>query len=187
MKYSTIVADPPWPFTWQAGTGGRRRNKTELGYSVMSLADILTFRPPSDGDSTLFLWTIQPFLHSGAAQAVAITWGFDTRVGEIVWRKPNFGTGVFPRCGHETCLIYKRNGGSLRRSAARNVHSVQEWAQDYSNHGGKRHSAKPDGFYDLIEQGFNGPYLELFARRQRLGWDTWGNEALNHTDLGDVA
>ena len=25
---------------------------------------------------------------------------------------------------------------------------------------------------------------ELFARRQRLGWDTWGDEALNHVDLG---
>ena len=25
--------------------------------------------------------------------------------------------------------------------------------------------------------------LELFARRQRLGWDTWGNEALEHVSL----
>jgi N6-adenosine-specific RNA methylase IME4 len=24
---------------------------------------------------------------------------------------------------------------------------------------------------------------ELFARRQRLGWDTWGNEALEHVEL----
>lgn len=27
------------------------------------------------------------------------------------------------------------------------------------------------------------PYLELFARRQRLGWDTWGNEALEHVTI----
>jgi N6-adenosine-specific RNA methylase IME4 len=45
------------------------------------------------------------------------------------------------------------------------------------------HSAKPDAFLDLVEQVSPGPYLELFARRQRLGWDTWGNEALNHVDL----
>lgn len=24
-----------------------------------------------------------------------------------------------------------------------------------------------------------GPYLEMFSRRARLGWDTWGNESLH--------
>ena len=46
-----------------------------------------------------------------------------------------------------------------------------------------RHSAKPDAFLDLVEQVSPGPYLELFARRNRLGWDTWGNEALCHVSL----
>jgi N6-adenosine-specific RNA methylase IME4 len=45
------------------------------------------------------------------------------------------------------------------------------------------HSQKPEAFLDLIEQVSPGPYLELFARRQRLGWDTWGNEALEHVAL----
>ncbi len=45
------------------------------------------------------------------------------------------------------------------------------------------HSAKPEAFLDLVEQVSPGPYLELFARRQRLGWDTWGNEALEHVSL----
>ena len=45
------------------------------------------------------------------------------------------------------------------------------------------HSAKPEAFLDLVEQVSPGPYLELFARRQRLGWDTWGDEALEHVDL----
>lgn len=46
-----------------------------------------------------------------------------------------------------------------------------------------RHSAKPEAFIDLVEQVSPGPYLELFARRQRLGWDTWGNEALEHVEM----
>lgn len=46
------------------------------------------------------------------------------------------------------------------------------------------HSAKPEAFLDLVESVSPGPYLELFARRQRLGWDTWGDEALPHVDLG---
>jgi N6-adenosine-specific RNA methylase IME4 len=38
-------------------------------------------------------------------------------------------------------------------------------------------------FLDLVESVSPGPYLEMFARRQRLGWDTWGNEALPHVEL----
>jgi N6-adenosine-specific RNA methylase IME4 len=45
------------------------------------------------------------------------------------------------------------------------------------------HSEKPEAFLDIVEQVSPGPYLELFARRQRLGWDTWGNESLNHVEL----
>jgi N6-adenosine-specific RNA methylase IME4 len=47
----------------------------------------------------------------------------------------------------------------------------------------KENSAKPDGFLDLVESVSGGPYLEMFARRQRLGWDTWGDEALNHVEI----
>jgi hypothetical protein len=43
-----------------------------------------------------------------------------------------------------------------------------------------KHSAKPEAFLDLVESVSPGPYLELFARRNRLGWDTWGNECLDH-------
>lgn len=46
------------------------------------------------------------------------------------------------------------------------------------------HSQKPEAFLDMVEQVSPGPYLEMFARRQRLGWDTWGNEALNHVEMG---
>ncbi len=39
-----------------------------------------------------------------------------------------------------------------------------------------RHSAKPQAFLDIIESVSPGPYLEMFARQQRMGWDTFGNE-----------
>lgn len=45
------------------------------------------------------------------------------------------------------------------------------------------YSQKPEAFLDLVEQVSPSPYLELFARRQRLGWDTWGDEALSHVEL----
>jgi N6-adenosine-specific RNA methylase IME4 len=46
-----------------------------------------------------------------------------------------------------------------------------------------RHSAKPDAFLDLVEQHFPGPYLEMFARRARFGWDYWGDESLGTAEF----
>lgn len=40
----------------------------------------------------------------------------------------------------------------------------------------REHSRKPDELYEIIEKCSPGPYLELFARCQRPGWDQWGNE-----------
>jgi N6-adenosine-specific RNA methylase IME4 len=37
------------------------------------------------------------------------------------------------------------------------------------------HSEKPPAFLDLVEQVSPGPYVELFARQPRLGWDSWGH------------
>jgi N6-adenosine-specific RNA methylase IME4 len=47
-----------------------------------------------------------------------------------------------------------------------------------------RHSEKPEAFLDIVESVSPAPRLEMFARRQRLGWDTWGNEALEHVQIG---
>lgn len=41
----------------------------------------------------------------------------------------------------------------------------------------REHSRKPDEFVDIINQCSPGPYIELFARGERNGWDCWGNEA----------
>jgi N6-adenosine-specific RNA methylase IME4 len=40
-----------------------------------------------------------------------------------------------------------------------------------------RHSEKTESGYQLVEAYFpNVPKLELFARKRRAGWDSWGNE-----------
>lgn len=36
------------------------------------------------------------------------------------------------------------------------------------------HSIKPAAFFDVVESVSPGPYVELFARQPRLGWDSWG-------------
>lgn len=170
--YTTIVADPPWPFRWSGGIGGLRRKVTRLSYSLMTL-DHIQGLPVGDlaaPAAHLWLWATPEMNRLGQGVAVAEAWGFDV-IDEIIWEKPNFGVGVMPRHCHEPLLLCRRGG--LPFGGPRDVRSVQKWTQPRTT-SGKAHSAKPDAALDLVEQVSPGPYVELFARRPRLGWDHWG-------------
>lgn len=41
----------------------------------------------------------------------------------------------------------------------------------------REHSRKPDISLDRVEALSSGPYLEMFSRSDREGWDSWGSEA----------
>ncbi len=168
--YRTIVADPPWEMP---GGGPRKPGGGRLPYPTMTLEEIRALDVPADLRSTLFLWTTEAFLIDGSALSVVHAWGF-SRTRILIWAKNVIGLGDFPRRNHEVCLV-------AIRGQRRDVRSVQNWNCVYE--GARRHSAKPDGFFDLVESVSPGPYLEMFARRQRLGWHTWGNEALEHVEI----
>lgn len=51
----------------------------------------------------------------------------------------------------------------------------------------RERSRKPDQIYDIVESCSPGPYLELFARFRRSGWDQWGNEDVEENSLNDIA
>jgi N6-adenosine-specific RNA methylase IME4 len=131
--------------------------------------------------SHLFLWVTPQLNREGEGVRVARAWGFEP-VNELIWEKPNIGMGAFPRHVHEPILIARR--GTLPFAGPKNIRSVQRWSQPYATSGGgKVHSAKPDAFLDLVERASPGPYLELFARRARFGWDYWGNESLGTAEM----
>ena len=179
-RYSTIVADPPWEIQKRMGAGGRRARSTEVPYSFMSLAEIMAL-PVGDlaADAAhLYLWSTRRNFREGIAVAVARAWGFEP-CGEIIWGLRNGGMGGALGNGHEPVLLASRGGLPWPKNEL--PVSVIFWKQPYAK--GKIHSAKPDGLHDLVEKMSPGPYLEMFARRQRLGWDTWGNEALNHVEV----
>lgn len=180
MRYRTIVADPPWPIAKTIPAGGRRKRSTEVPYEMLSCDNIATL-PVADlaeDDAHLYLWATRRNFREGHAANIARAWGFEP-VGEIIWglRNPGMGTPSLAN-DHEPVLVAVR--GSLPFTATRPM-GVHFWRQPYAR--GKIHSAKPEGFLDLVEQVSPGPYLELFARRQRLGWDTWGDEALEMVEL----
>ena len=189
-KYRAIMADPPWRVAgsqndgrpW-CSKGGRRNRETFFPYATQTLEWIegLDVGGLAERDAHLYLWVPARFNREGIGSRVARAWGF-TVVSEIVWDKINFGLGKFPRPQHEILLVCRRGSLPFR---VNNAGSVQRWhAPRAKNNGGRIHSAKPDGAFDLIELASPGPYLELFSRRARFGWDAAGDEALAPVTLG---
>jgi N6-adenosine-specific RNA methylase IME4 len=111
----------------------------------------------------LWLWTTNAFLEP--AFAVMRAWGFKYLTA-ITWVKPS-GCGAWFASTTQHCLFgyYQRCQFNRRRYAPTHFHANP-----------KRHSQKPEEFYGLVEEVSDPARLELFARRHRLGWESWGNE-----------
>jgi N6-adenosine-specific RNA methylase IME4 len=179
-RYRTIVADPPWHydgFATQSRTPGKWTGPIQhkaLPYPSMPLEAIKAL--PLDSlaapDARLFLWTTNRYLP--AALDVVRAWGFRYRQ-TLVWHKRdgNMGGGVAPSSAE--FLLVATRGKPERLSKLPS--SVITTAAP------KQHSRKPDAFLDLVEQVSPGPYVELFARRARFGWDYWGDESLGTAEL----
>lgn len=193
-RYRTIVADPPWPFEWDGGGAYRIKGRGErhlnhkfkkgLPYKTMSIEEIaaLPVSEMAEADAHLYVWIPDCHLVEGHGAIVARGWGFEP--GRLViWRKTGYGLGTFPRPQHEALLVCRR--GKLPFQV-RDQGSVQTFRNPYEN-GVRVHSAKPDGMLDLIERNSPGPYVELFARRARFGWDYWGDESLGTAEMPEVA
>jgi N6-adenosine-specific RNA methylase IME4 len=168
-EYGVIYADPPWSFrTWSDRGKGR---SAENHYAVMSDSEIRNL-PVADiaaPSCALFLWTTGPKLFD--AKGVIEAWGFNYKTIAFTWVKltqagrPAFGCGYWTRANAEMCLLATR--GSPKRLHA-DVPQVVLAPR-------REHSRKPDEVAARIERLVAGPYIELFARQLRPGWDGWGD------------
>lgn len=157
--YPAIVVDPPWSYSNKATRGA-----AEDHYSTMSLEDIKAMQIPSADDCHLYLWVTNAFIREGFD--VLGAWGFTYKTC-LTWVKPQLGLGNYFRNATEHVLFaIKGSLPTLRKD-------VPTWFQAKR----RRHSAKPELFYDIVERSSPGPYLEMFARRRRFNWDVWGDEA----------
>lgn len=175
VKYKTIVADPPWPVRqpskkWKVGTAN-----APLPYQSMTLEQItaLPVANLADESSHLYVWTVNRFVRD--TYDVVEAWGF-TPAMLLTWCKTPMGIGPGRQYASTTEFVLFAWRGPQEREPKRIERNWWNWPRS-------GHSEKPDAFQDVVESVSPGPYLELFARRQRLGWHTWGNEALNHVTL----
>lgn len=168
--YNVIYADPPWDYgqTMPLSWGPAR-----LHYQMMTLEEICEMELPKiDDDAVLFLWVTNPYLRR--AFQVVDAWGFEYKTN-MIWLKTERqrpGSGYYVRGWHEFIFIATRGSFTpLDKNIAPPIGSYFEAPQS-------EHSEKPEIMYHFIETLYpDCSYIELFARKKRTNWTTWGLEA----------
>lgn len=169
-KHRVIVVDPPWPM--EKIERDLRPNQVAFDYPVMSETELVAFGEQitklAADDCHLFTWTTQRFLL--LAIRLIETWGFRHAL-MFTWHKPGgFQPYGLPQFNSEF-VVYARKGSPtfIDTKAFNCCFSAARGA----------HSEKPDDFYETVGRATDGPRLEMFARKPRPGWVTWGDEVPN--------
>lgn len=183
--YKCIVADPPWAYRTPGKIGktlehrpNRDKGKSKHGagsaarYGSMTMAElmVLPVGKLAAENAHLYLWTTNAFMEE--AHQLAKSWGFKQKT-IITWTKirqsdgqPSMKMGYYYRGATEHILFCVRGSLRLQGPAAPTALFAKRLP----------HSQKPEEFYLMVEAQTPGPRIELFARRNRVGWDAWGNE-----------
>jgi N6-adenosine-specific RNA methylase IME4 len=179
-KAGSILVDVPSKFEVYSGKGKQR--SAERYCDAMTVDELKAVGPLIGAlaaeDCALHFWT------SGAldkqAKEIIQAWGFEYTTWGFVWIKTtpgadaitldgkglHWGMGHNSRANAEVALLAKR-GSPMRLN--NDVHQVVIAPVG-------EHSEKPEEVARRIERLYHGPHLELFARKPRDGWTTWGNE-----------
>ncbi len=181
MPYRTIVTDPPWKYTkHNRRTTPGRGAPAEAYYATMTMPELeaLDVASLAEDEAYLFCWVTNPVLTEQRTEFSVPTlirrWGFEPKT-ILTWVKTGSpGMGFFFR-GMTEHVIFATRGDAQIPANLREVNVFTAARGE--------HSAKPDCFMDMVERVCPGPYLEMFSRRARFGWDTWGLEALGGTGL----
>lgn len=198
MQYKAIIADPPVPFeVWGKRPGGIDTRSADAHYSTMTWDELNALGPYVNAvaaeDACLFMWLCQPLLLETLRMVEA--WGWAYRTKAFSWCKTYnsgasffVGMGYWTRANTEDVLLFTR--GNPRRTDKGVYQLLATLESDpYSVPAViapmTRHSEKPEEVQSRIERLVDGPYLELFARRQRPGWTCVGNE-IDGLDIRDA-
>lgn len=181
--YGTILIDPPWRFANRTGKMAPEHKRLRR-YPTMSFEEIaaLPVAAHALAKSHLYLWCPNALLLE--ALQIMKGWGFVYKTN-IVWYKTRKdggpdGRGVGFYFRNVTELLLFGTKGKLRTLAPgrRQVNVIVSRKQE--------HSWKPREAYEIIEACSPGPYLELFARQRRTGWEWWGDQAETYEETRPV-
>lgn len=178
LKFSTILADPPWQFKNKTGKIAPEHKRLSR-YTTLTLQQIKEI-PVSiavSDESHVYLWVPNALLKEGLD--VLNAWGFQYKTN-IIWHKirkdggpDGRGVGFYFRNTTEMVLFGVRGKKRTQAPGRTQVNIIKSMKRE--------HSRKPDELYNIIEACSPGPYLELFARGKREGWAQWGNQVEDYS------
>jgi N6-adenosine-specific RNA methylase IME4 len=186
-QYGVIYADPAWEQVMYGETGYDK--SPQAHYDCMSLDDMKAMRDQilfaTGPHCVLFMWAIWNMLPQ--ALDLMESWGFSYKTGGnwdkvTVHGKQAFGNGYILRSSSEPFLIGTLGKPARKNRSTRNNFYTGDVPENLHDLGisisslRRDHSRKPDEMVTLIEDLFDGPYLELFSRTAREGWDVAGNQ-----------
>lgn len=168
--------DPPWTYDNRGDiTIGKSSayKRAEAHYPCMTIEQLSAL--PIDAhtlpDAVLFLWVTSPMLlQNPGPREVVEAWGF-TYKSSFVWDKVLGNYGHYNHVTHEFLLICTRGSCLPDRPTPSPKSVFVERRSDV-------HSEKPESTRKLIEKLYDGPYVEMFARKRVEGWTTYGNQIL---------
>lgn len=164
--YRVVYADPPWDY---GNRGLDQYGHADRHYTSMTIDELCAMNVQGHvtDDAVLFLWVTSPLLDE--CWPIIEAWGFEYKTS-FVWDKVRHNHGHYNSVRHEFLLICTR--GSCTPEVSKLFDSVVSVERS------SEHSEKPQEFYDIIETLYpSGNRIELFARKRRQGWASWGNEA----------
>ncbi|WP_273419351.1 MT-A70 family methyltransferase [Veillonella caviae] len=181
-KYDIIYADPPWDYggkmqydksTIKSENHNFEKNifisSASFKYPTLKLKDLqkLDIRSIANDDCLLFMWTTGPQLANSIL--LGETWGFEYKTVAFVWDKKMHNPGRYTLSQTEFILVFKK-GKIPQPRGARNIRQLIAYKRG-------KHSEKPETFISAISEMFpTQRKIELFARKNYLGWDNWGLE-----------
>ncbi len=168
-----VLVDPPWRFANRGGKIAPEYRRLRR-YSTLTLEEIkgLPVDELTLPQSHLYLWVPNALVAEGLD--VMKSWGFTYKT-VLVWYKirkdqgpDGRGVGFYFRNVTELVLFGVKGGLRTLRPGRTQVNMIASRRRE--------HSRKPDQIYEVIEMCSPSPYLELFARHRRPGWDQWGDQ-----------
>ena len=183
--YGAIAVDPASPFSSYTAIQSQNwssRRDNERHYRTMSFDELAALpikQLAAPGGCHLFCWTSGPFLPQ--ALRLIDAWGFKYSTRAFTWLKTkrswdgctpltedDFHIGLGLTVRHQTEMVLLARRGNCRRQRK----DVRELILAPR----REHSRKPDEFYRRVEAYCAGPFVDLYARERRPGWDAYGDE-----------
>ena len=172
--FGLIYIDWPWKYDNQSEAGSGFNGAAENHYPTMTVEEMRAFADPTGRtiadvaakNCVMYAWATNPFVEDCIALAQAA--GFEYKSNHV-WVKELQGTGFWTRGRHELLLIFTK-GSPIPPDESLRPDSVIEAPS-------REHSEKPEIVYDMLETLYPKiPKIEVFARRERPGWASFGNQ-----------